>query len=281
MGLEIRGQFARWHILVGLGALGLLLIVLPHLVVPSKEGAWRSLVLISEGVGIAVLSSAILGLTLERWLMADLSKDVFLVAIGHHLPPVFREALRQELVRLAGFKFLCEKHLLRVKIDPIAANPDCVRVTMMVARTLRNISGSTQTLRGYTHIDEWGFDEKSKVIECRVESGQQVRTSDKSRPQPNMTVLGQTEAITLKRNETAASSSTSVEIRRSNDDLSIVFLSPTINPVIEVDCPSDFHSEISFGPDEEKISPEPYSNRKTLEGTYWPLQRMRVRWWRK
>lgn len=76
MALNIGGPFPRWQILGAWALLGLLLIVWPHLSFekPNPVG------LISEGIGIAVLSSAILGFTIERWLSWDLSKDVFLTS---------------------------------------------------------------------------------------------------------------------------------------------------------------------------------------------------------
>jgi hypothetical protein len=90
MALDIGGGFRRWQILVIIGLLGLALIIVPHLIdrIPSWIGS------ISEGTGIALLSSAVLGATIERWLRSDLSKDIFLTAIGHHLPSEYRECGR-------------------------------------------------------------------------------------------------------------------------------------------------------------------------------------------
>jgi hypothetical protein len=85
MALNIGGPIPRWQILACWAVLGLALIVLPNLVLERSNPFG----LISEGIGIAVLSSAILGFTIERWLRSDLSKDVFLTSIAHHLPPEY------------------------------------------------------------------------------------------------------------------------------------------------------------------------------------------------
>lgn len=102
MPLNIGGPIARWQTLAWLAAIGLFLIIWPHLFSLQPTNPFA---LISEGIGIAVLSSAVLGFTIERWLRSDLSKDVFLTSIAYHLPPEYRDALRPELSRLAGHKY--------------------------------------------------------------------------------------------------------------------------------------------------------------------------------
>ena len=95
--IKIGGPLPRWVILTFLASSGVVLIVWPHW--PARLEPSNPVSLISEGIGIAVLSSAILAFTIENWLRADLTKDMFLTAIAHHLPSVYAGALRLELSR--------------------------------------------------------------------------------------------------------------------------------------------------------------------------------------
>jgi hypothetical protein len=122
------------------------------------------------GIGIAVVSAAILALTIENWLLSDLAKNVFLTTIGQHLPVEYGNALKSELLRLASYNFFCDRQVLRFKFEPIAGSAH-LRLTTIVEKTVRNISSQSEPLRGYIHIDDWGLDERSNVTECRAEIG--------------------------------------------------------------------------------------------------------------
>ena len=276
MTLNIGGPFPRWQILLGWAVLGLALIIWPH---PFLERS-NPLGLISEGIGIAVLSSAILGFTIERWLRSDLSKDVFLTSIAYHLPTEYREALRSQLSRLAGYKYVCDHHILKIKIEEI--DDQNVRVTSACERTFKNISNYTLPLAGAVSIEEWNSPiEKSTIVECQIKfvGDNETKTFKLPIVGPNGTVTASTEEIKLKPKQAAEFSMKTTEIKRRTDEHWDNYSCPTYKPVIDVDHPSNFGIEISFGPDNDPIHPERYTGRKTLDGMYWPLQRMRVRWW--
>jgi hypothetical protein len=281
--IDIGSGFPRWQQLAALACLGLLLIIAPHPIeLYLWHDIWPPLLVISEGIGIAVLSSAILGFTIERWLRADLSKDIFLTAIGHQFPPNFREALKSELVRLSQYKFLCEKHLLKIKIDPI--DGECARVILAVERTVKNISFSDQEIYNLIHIDECNFSqESSSISECQMElvgSKKSPTYFTEIKKHPNKSISASTKKMKVRPGECARLNSRSKEIRRLSDEVSFFFTAPTINPTIEVEKPDNFQAEVFFGPDDDaQTIEEKYSSRVTLSGTYWPLQRMRIHWW--
>ncbi len=282
MSINIEGPIPRWQILGGAAIVGVAMIAAPRILLPEST-FWSTLVEIFDGIGIAILTSSILGFTIERWLRADLTKDVFLTAIGHHLPNDYREALKAELMRLSAYTFLCEKHILSIKIEPIDGT--CVRVTTMVERTMRNITRSDQRIAGHIHIDEWNFPaEKSRICECKVAKiGGGTKDSasfTKVDTHDNLSISATTKEIKIAPDESAKLSLKSVEIKRPTDDLSLVFMRPTINPTIEVSVPPELTCKTSFGPDEESAIDETYSNRRTLKGMYWPPQRMRIHWWK-
>jgi hypothetical protein len=278
MPLNISGPFPRWGTLLLFLILGLALIVVPHVWLPE------SLIIqqISDGIGIAILTSAILAFTIERWLRADLAKDIILAAIGYHLPAEYRAALKAELMRIAAFTVLCEQHLLKINIVPIDGT--CVKVTAMIERTFRNISSSSQSIPAFTHIDEWCLPaERSSIQECQIEriGGAIERTSfnNKTKRHDNMSLSATSKEIKIGPGQRAKSTVMTTEIKRPIDDLSFVFTRPTLNPSMEINVPKGFEFEASFGPDEGVEYPERFSTRRVFEGMYWPLQRMRVHWW--
>jgi hypothetical protein len=278
MSINIGGPVPRWQILGFTAAIGLALIAVPRMFLPEQH----SFIEILDGIGIALLTSSILAFTIERWLRADLTKDIFFTAIGHHLPSNYREALKAEVVRLSAYRFLCENHILLIKIDPV--DDDFVRISTTIERTIRNITQSSQKIFNHIHIDEWRHAERSQIHECSIEkldrSGERA-SSNKTVTHDDSSISATTKEIKLKPNESAKLLSRSTEIKRSTDDLSFVFISPTVNPTIEISSSSDsFEFRASFGPDEETARKENYSNRQTLDGMYWPPQRMRIHWWR-
>jgi len=286
MRLNIGGPFPRWGKLFILLMLGVALIVAPHVWLPEWLTYESSFIIqqISDGVGIALLTSAILAFTIERWLRADLAEDIVLKAIGHHLPAEYRAALKAELMRLATFPVLCEQHLLKIKIDCIDDDETCVRVTVMIERTFRNISSASQRIPAFTHIDEWCFPrERSSMEECEIEriDGPIERLSfnNRTKRHDNLSLSATSKEMRLGPGQRAKATVKTTEIKRPIDDLSFVFIRPTLNPTMEIDVPKGFEFEASFGPDEGAEHSERFSTRRTLEGMYWPLQRMRVHWW--
>jgi hypothetical protein len=282
MPIKIGGPFPRWGTLSIIGAIGAVLIIFPHLLIPDS---WRVATEISDGFGIALLTSAFLAFTIERWLRGDLAKDIFLTAIGHHLPESYREALKFELMRLASYPFLCERHLMIIKIEPMDGN-ESVRVTTAIERTFRNVTGSSQPINAFTHIDEWCFaGERSKIHECQIErigpNGNVVESIgfDEVKRHDNMSISAASKEIRVGPRGQAKAKSKTTEIKRRIDELSFVFMRPTIDPSIQLDVPDGFEARRSFGPDEGTEHSEEYVNRRTWKGMYWPLQRMRIHWW--
>jgi hypothetical protein len=281
MPLDISGPVPRWGTLSMLAILGLMLIVGPNLLLTDVNDWHHIAIQILEGIGIATISSSVLGLTIERWLRADFARDIFLTAIGHHLPESYRKELRAELMRLSSFPLFCEEHILSIEIQVV--NGTCVRAVSMIERTFRNISRSTQHLSGHIHIVEWNFlEERSRIDECKIEKldgGSCREVSEKITTHDNLSISATTREINLGPNDRAKMTTKAVELKRHTDDLSFVFMRPTINPTINVCAPDGFEIRTSFGPDEERATAETYSGRRTLQGMYWPTQRMRIHWW--
>ena len=273
MPINIRGPLPRWVYFLVLSICGIGLIYFAH---SLKE----KLGIVSETLrdaGIAAVTASILGFTIDRWIKADLAKDVFQVAVGYIFPTEFREEIR----RILAYRFICEKHHLIVDIEDIGEG--CARVTSKYERKFRNITSSSAPIKGIIHMDEWGFtQEKSKIIEYQLilEDGtvivadpHNVRTDANISP----SLLLETEEKHISAKRTATVCVKWLEIRRTNDEISINFGSPTINPEIEVNA-HEFDFMVEFGTEGE-IGRARYSPRQTLNGTYFPGQKMRVRFW--
>jgi hypothetical protein len=260
-----------WVFLLGLLLLGAGMIILPaSLRTLSWEWDWG----IIRDLGTALSIAAMLGLTIDRWLKkTQIARDVFEAALGYVAPEEFREEIR----RTASFRFLCDRHVSRLTIDDLGNGQ--VRVTTSTERTVRNISSSTEKLRPFLVLDEWGFDQPSEILECRFEfRGQSYSGTTKS---TDHTLVLEGEDIDIPPGETVRIISKISETKRNNDDLSFVYLIPTRNPEIDVTAPDHIAFLVEFGRGGEKTDREVYGPRYKLQGTYFPSQHMRLRWWPK
>lgn len=268
--MTLKGSLPPWAVLSLIAAAGLALIHFPH------AWGWTTWGHILRDVGIACITTAVLGFTIDRWLKLDIAVDVFKAALGYVLPDEFRDEVR----RISNYKFVCEKHILIVEIEKIDA--DTVRATLMIERTIKNISSATLPLKNKLDIDEFGFARaKSEILDCRIadEVGdvQRFRTIDNK----GHWLTAETKEIKVPPGARVFLSSKFCEIRRINDHVVLVSKTPTKSPEMEVRIPSEFEYEPSFGHPDEIIQKATYSNRYTMAGTYFPNQVMRLRWWPK
>jgi hypothetical protein len=271
--MSIAGPLPRWALLLMAGLAGLSLIVAQALAFLFP--AWAHVPLdVAKEVGLALLVSAILAFTFERWFLADLHKDVFQAVLGYIPPAEFNDEIRS----LLRYSFMCKKHVMRVAIEHMEG--DCVRVTTTIERTLENITSRPATVAVHLHMDEWGFEEQTKILECYGVLEDDTRIVA---PPPTIlddsTIRASTADISVPPKKTLRSYQKCSEIRRVNDEISILFGSPTTNPEIHVSAPEGIKHMVTFGPSDPKVERDTYGARYTLIGTYFPGQRMRARWW--
>jgi hypothetical protein len=211
---------------------------------------------------------------------AELRTDVFLASIGHVLPLEFRA----EVSRIIGYKLICERHRLLIKIENIGNG--VVKVISATERTIRNRSAYPQPINNILHIDEWGYKQTgtpAEILECVLEiDGTSIEAAEPKID--DHSVYSATEEKPLKPNQVAILRSKWIEYKPVNDDLHYSFGVPTINPEIVVKASDDLDFIYNFGtPSEnaENVIVSKYEPRKELIGTYFPHQSMRVRWWPK
>lgn len=237
---------------------------------------------LARDFGIALIISAVTGGTVEFNLRTQLARDVVEAALGYVFPEEFRAEVRQ----IISYKFFCEKHRMRIKVEFVDAQRDCVRVIVDVERRLKNITANKEPLQGYTHIDEYRFDqESSKILACSACLEGEAAVSFTEAVKDEATVQAKTNEVYVQPKGYGILSATSVEIRRANDHVSFVYLSPTKDPEAIVELPSELDCGFNFGSPhtktEETKSAHDNSRRYSMTGTYFPHQHMRLRFWKK
>ena len=266
--MRIWGNVPPGVILSVMLVFGAAMIIVP----PVLEWQWDRGII--RDFGIAVSITAMLGFTIDRWLKTQIARDVFEAALGYILPQEFRE----EVARIAGFKFLCERHVAKFQIEDKGGSE--VRLTYTIERRLINISNGTEKTRAYVTMDEWGFPEKTQIHECRLIFHDHSYPS--ARPTRTVaTITAQSEYVEVPPGQSVLTVSKSTEIRRDNDDWTCAYLSPTRNPEIEVTVPDHIEYGVEFGRAEYPVERERYGHRYIMQGTYFPTQHMRLRWWPK
>jgi hypothetical protein len=279
--VDLGSAIPRWLTLVLIALGGAVLIIIGNAIAPL-QGFWIWLPTTLDGIGIAAFSAAILAGTIENWLLSDLAKDVFLTTVAQHLPGEYRNAVKSELSRLVGYKFFCDRQVLRLKFEPIQGS-DHLRLTTILAKSIRNISHKSEPLRVSMWIDDWGLDERSKVTECTAKiDGKEVGTLQPTETLENRSVRGQSNSFDVPPGKVVDVTGVWVEVVHRNADLSYFFHTPILNPVIDcTEAPNDLAFEYDFGINEPIVIQEAHSRRHQLTGIHFPLQRMRVHWWPK
>jgi len=264
------GKLPPWATLALIGVSGLILIIV------SSVFEWEWDYGIANEIGIALLAASVLGFTIDRWMKAELRTDAFKAALGQVLQPEFRA----EVSRIIGYRLLCERHKLIIDLEIVTQ--DVVKTTSSVERVIRNKSSYPEKLKNYVHIDEFGFQEKSDILECSITlaNGKPISFDEKKRD--DFSVRADTGEVSIGPGVTAELRSKWIEYRRINDVNYYHFATPTVDPEIEVRCPDDLECSFGFGTPDQNIQLYHYApHRKQLKGTYFPHQNMSARWWPK
>ena len=264
-----RGQLLIWISLAAMGAAGLAGIIGgPYL-------PWKITHEPVKDVSSALLTAAILGATADRFFHADLARDVFRAAFRYVLP----DEIKDEVNRIINYRMLCVYHDSSISVEPM---DDLMRVTIKSERRMKNISRHTENIRNLLTLDDWGFDTRSFVSECYLllENGEKISSGPEYNPRGGA-VGRHTEYVTFAPGNTVTLISVGTEIKRANDDLMMYYSYPTVSPSVTVLCPHNLDYELNFGVPGEKVRPSPILNKFTLEGTQFPGQHTRLRWWPK
>lgn len=268
--MKITGPLPYLATLTILAVLGLVGIIMPSVL------AWKWDHGVINELGVAFLIAAILGATIDRWMKTSIAKDVFEAAFGFLVPEEFKKEIR----RILGHRFMCIKHEMHFSVNKLDA--ETVRVTTSTERVFRNITNSPERLTPLIHIDDWGYNEKSEIIKLAVvQDGKSIEISEREIG-TDSTVKATGDQFVIQANEHVSVLIIYSEIRRINDHITQVFMSPTVNPRIQIDrIDNDLDYLIDFGVVDAKIERSTISEVYTLIGTYFAPGHMRLRWWPK
>jgi hypothetical protein len=263
-------QVRLWIVLAGMFAIGAASSVW------GDQLPWRWLQHIARDLSTAFVTAALLGLTVDRILKIEIARDVFYAAFRYVLP----DELKDEVHRIINYKFLCIEHAMIINVVPLTDR--LVRVDISVERTLKNISRHPELASSQIVLDEWDYSvHRSTIDQCVLLIGTERKNSipDPDHAQRVDAICNKTESIEIKPGHTFKTISKGSEIHRRNGVLFRSFPNPTINPVVTVQAPAGFNNSCTFGVPGEKIIASEISKQWKLDGTQFPGQYTRVRWW--
>jgi hypothetical protein len=184
---------------------------------------------------MVLLTAAILGFTIDRWLKAEIARDVFFSAVGY----IFRPELREEIRWILGFEWLAVRTVYHISIKTIPSE-EFVEVTSSIERELENITAFSKSINGWVKVDEWRVPgHESQVLECRIRREDEHEFIEGHRNSSNtLAVEYETEQVSVAPGQRVIMYYKTVEYRRKNDMLYWTWSTATLNPQVQVECPS-------------------------------------------
>jgi hypothetical protein len=272
--MQIPG-FIRQHagevILGGSFVLGIALIAFPL----WKDWTWDHGFIVA--LGTALMIAPIIAVGIEKWMTQRIAKDVFRAAFGYGFPGDFKEAIE----RIASYGVLCTKHIMSVRIRDLDANH--VIIFVSIERHFENISASSQDIRAFTWIDEWGIQNApSEILRCELYDGSgrllySIKDTKLIRRE-NLSFERTTPTISIRKHETCSVLCEYKIARRRNDFIYEQFTAPTRNPEIHIiTAPDELDTRADFGAGKFETAHLPY--RYQPNGVYFGPAPMKIRWW--
>jgi len=264
---------------------GLVIIGLNHCFLSSVN---EPLTFIVDSLAIALMTAAILGLTVDVFLKKQIIGDVFAAAMGYILTP----DLREEVKRFYELEFMCIEHHQVFTFKP-TSTPEFVLLHKKTERTFKNITSKKQFLRPKVTVLEWFLPNmQSRIIDMGAAKGNKRWTSFKvSKPSsnsPTNELVGTLDNdIELNPNgETCTTWTETEEFKRATDLYCEYFAWPTKNPSITVrrqfgaGLKGKLGIRVRFGAPERKVEGLGKDTSR-LVGILSPGQCVEIRWWMK
>jgi hypothetical protein len=258
-------------ILGGLAISGFLLTYLSHNVGVYTEPWLES---VAREFGSALIVAAVIGGTVDLFFKDQFARDAFVASFRYVLP----DELKEEVLRIISYKFMCTESRMIVKLEPII-DTELVRVHICMERTIKNISRDAETTDFGFALDEWGFpSQQSEIKECTYDIGDGP-TVCPIENHDDPVIERKATAFEIKSGHAFKLVMKGSEVHRDNDALRGFHRHPAVNPIVEVQIPSNFRHGFSFGVPGEKVEPSRIANIYRLEGTQFPGQCSYLRWW--
>jgi hypothetical protein len=241
----------------------------------SPSLPWELLNHLLRDFSIALFVAALLAISVDRFFRTEFAKDVFNAAYSYLLP----DELKQEIKRIIETKFVCVRHYMVLELKPIGNG--LFRLEISIERTIKNISAYKQEINASFATDEWGFPVKSEIKTAFMRFGGKDYPASKSRGDLSADAIGfESESEFINHNEEVQFVFRAHEIKMDNAEYLINFRHPTNNPIAEIRLPEGFSHSFGFGiPGGGDMSKSSLFERYELNGTQFPGQFMRLRWW--
>jgi hypothetical protein len=241
-------------------------------------GPWEIIRPLVKELGPGVFTAGILAALVEPFFRNEFARDAFLAAFRYVLP----SELKEEVRRIIGYKFLCVTSTSIITLTEISDG--LVRVEVKHERVFKNITDHPETFFASIGLDEWGFQEKSRIEACYLilEDGTRKDAGDHpDYPATRKDAIGRkSDPVEIKSGATVKAVACGIEIHRDNGETHMEFSQPSINPTVRVNSPETFQVSCTFGVPHEIYAASSISKEYTLQGTQFPGQRTRIRWWR-
>ena len=269
-------KYTIWLLIFTGFVLGVLMIWLPSLL------EWHKLLVsILQGIGIALITSVILGATIEKFFRQRLLDDTFEASVGYLLHP----ELKGELTAIYNQEVLCEKHSQIYSLRQVKDNPELVILHCKIKRDLKNISNKDFEFQQTTSLFEWFHNKyRSQIIDigCNIKNMEYRKPNISKIPDSNR-IEGKLDKVVIPKDEVCTIWYETEEIKHISDIHYEMFLFPTINPEITfLESPKELGhivTNVSFGTRQQKNTIKIGNDTIRLKGVMLPYQCTEVRWW--
>jgi hypothetical protein len=148
-------------------------------------------------------------------------------------------------------------------------------------RTFKNITGHTEPFTATFALDEWGFTDRSEIEACYLLFDNTTKNAtNNSEYEGKIDVIGKkSEEVAIKSGAIVKTVAKGFEIHRNNGETHMEFSYPSINPIVRVEVPQGMSHSCTFGIPDEKVIRSNITKQYRLEGTQFPGQHTRIRWW--
>ncbi|MDX2201420.1 MAG: hypothetical protein NW223_01595 [Hyphomicrobiaceae bacterium] len=228
-------------------------------------------------IGLSLIIASLLAATVDRIIKLQMARDVFLASFRYVLPVEMKE----EVARIIGYKFVATSHYSVVSIEEIEGT-EYVTVTTKTEREIKNVSHHAEQMWNYLSQDEWGIpNHPSKVHTCIMKIGTTILEGEPDKEAEKEGAIGlMTKKKSLASGESATLIQVGSEVHRNNSQLVMFYDCPTVGPVVRIEIPENFRHAISFGVPGERMTRSSIAEEHTLDGTQFPGQGTRLRWWK-
>jgi len=282
-----RGGKVAQLVLVIILLVGVIIVALNHLVIALLINGWSMVI---DGIAIAFMTAAILGLTIDRFLKKQIVKDVFEASMGYILAP----DLRGEVRTLYELEFICIEHNEIITFKP-APSPDLIILHRKMERTFKNITNKKQRLSPKITIVEWFLsDIQSKILDMGAAKGKErwnkytLQVDDLINEVVGKLDTGEpSHSIELAPKETCTVWFETEEVKRATDVHCEYYGWPTINPRIIIRREHGAGLEgmlgilVRFGTERGKDIEVLGSDTRRFVGVLSPGVCVEIRWYRK